>query len=658
MKHYRVLAAFSLALMLALSVAACGDATPTPFPTNTVAPTTAPVPTSVPTTVAATTAAPLATATVAAPTTAPATSLAATTPATTLATTTAPAATTAPATATYSISQNLTTPFAYGVASGDMTTDSTILWTRTPAAATVVPELSLTPNFENPTALASVQTKADSDFTVKVLASGLKPGTKYYYRFKSGNDVSPIGSFKTAYAPDQRDPVTLGFSGDVDWKWKPYPVLNNLNKENLDFFFFLGDLIYETTNLAGTTAAEDLNDYRAKYRENREPRPNSASKMAPMLDLYRLFGQYSVFDNHETGPSKADKNAPNYNEGGAPANGQFVNQTEGFKARIQAYREYQPVREETVSGTGDARSDQTSRFYRAVPWGANLEMLILDDRSYRDIRLNNSDNPEAFSCNRTMLGAPQLKWVQDELLSARQRNVTWKVIVVSSPIQRLGRTSELGGDLDGTKSWAGGYNCERNKLLKFIDDNALDNVVFLTTDNHYTVVNNLNYNSQPEDPKSALKPARNTIEILTGPLGASAGNPTGLKVDTKNLPIREADRKILAVWNGDAPNTDSQTKGLKQIGLDPIGLEANFPGLDVSSLKCNGCKPGEVDALNFASFNTYAYAVLTFDQSSLSVQVKGFPIVPDPTTLQTVEAVKEYEARQAEEIFSFKLKAS
>jgi hypothetical protein len=49
-----------------------------------------------------------------------------------------------------------------------------------------------------------------------------------------------------------------------------------------------------------------------------------------MLALYGKYGQYSIFDNHETGLSKADKNAPSYNEGGAQAGDTFVNQTEGF----------------------------------------------------------------------------------------------------------------------------------------------------------------------------------------------------------------------------------------------------------------------------------------------------------------------------------------
>jgi len=559
--------------------------------------------------------------------------------------------------APYPVTPALTASFAYGVASGDMTSESAVLWTRTPGPATVIPELSLTPSFDRAQALPAATTSEASDFTVKVLATGLQPGTRYFYRFRSGSDVSPIGSFRTAYASDQHAVVRMAFTGDADWKWKPYPILADLAQENLDYFLFLGDLIYESTDLAGESAVEDLRGYRFKYRENREPRGNSTSRMVPMRDLYGAFGQYSVFDNHEMGLSK-DPNAPSYNEGGAQVADGFVNQTDGFKVRIQAYREYQPVRDEMHTGTGDGRTDRTGKFYRAVSWGANLEMIVLDDRSYRDVRLPDSADPAATSCARTMLGPVQLKWFQDALLAAKQRRVVWKVVIISSPIQEFGRASQVGADMEGTKSWAGAYRCERNKLLKFVDDHAIDNVVFLTTDNHYTAINNLTYETVPEDPRSPRNPARNAFEIMTGPLGAATGTPPyGRNIDIKGLSRREADRKILEVWNGESPDADGQLMGLKQAGLDPIGLEANFPGLEVASIRSAGGSPGVVEPLAFATFRSYSYAVLTFDQSHLHVQVKGMLSVPNPSALLKADAEKEYESRRIEETFSFAVKA-
>ena len=546
--------------------------------------------------------------------------------------------------------------FAHGVASGDMTADSAVIWTRLPAAAMVTPELSERAGFEQATALTPVAADASHDFTVKATARNLKPGTVYHYRFRAGDEISPAGSFTTAFAPQQNAKVTLGFTGDADWKWKPYPILRSVAAETLDFFVFLGDLIYETTNQQGTAVAEDLEGYRAKYRENREPRAGSSSTATPMLDLYRRFGQYSVFDNHELGLSRRDRSAPPYTEGGAPAPGGFVNQTPGFRQRIQAYAEYQPVREETITGTGDPRTDTTGKFFRSVPWGANAELIVLDARSYRDARLANSDAPAAASCARTMLGAPQLRWTQDALLAAHTRGAVWKVVVTASPMQETGRASDLGGDVEGSKSWAGGYACERSKLLKFIDDNAITNVVFLTTDNHYTMINNLRYRSDPADPASPLKPARNAFEVLTGPLGAGTGILSGINVDLSNASVREGDRRIVGVWNGDLPNAAGVTRGLKQSGLDPIGLEPDFPGLAAASVRAAGVPPGSVEPLAFVSFNSFTYAVLTLDHSTLTIQVKGFPAVA-PARLQDAAGLAEYEQREAQEILRFQVNA-
>jgi phosphodiesterase/alkaline phosphatase D-like protein len=546
-------------------------------------------------------------------------------------------------------------PFAYGVASGDMTADSAILWTRTPDAADVVAEISSTPDFAQPSQLPLVHSDAASDFTVKVLAGGLAPGTTYFYRFRSGSDVSPVGSLRTAYAPDQDAPVTLAFTGDAHWAWKPYPLLASLVQEPLDAFIFLGDLIYESRNLEtgknGTIAAESLDDFRWKYRENREPRPGSDSGAIPMRDLYGHFGQYSVFDNHETANSKS-AGSPPYITGGAQVSGQYVNETEGFQNRIRAYSEYQPVADATVAGTGDPRLDGTQQFYRAVPWGQNVELFVLDDRSYRDAALNDATNPAAYDCARTMLGHPQLTWLQQQLQSANDRGVVWKVVIISSPIQELGRA------YDGTKSWAGGYMCERDQVLKFIDDHAINNVVFLTTDNHYTAINNLDYNATPGDASSPLVPARNAFEIITGPLGADV-DPIDQthNVDVYGLSLRDADRKIVDTWNGEMPDMKGKLNGLVQEGLDPIGLEATFPGLVTSSVVAAGMPAGQVVGGDFVSFRSFTYTVLRFDHAALTVRVMGMPAVLDPAQLFGGDAEKAYEQQKAQEILRFQLLA-
>src|SRR5690606_20125974 len=92
--------------------------------------------------------------------------------------------------------------FVHGVASGDPTPDSVLLWTR------VTPRDSgpLSGSFEvfdslaldEPVAEGSFTTDADRDYTVKVEARELSPGTTYYYRFHCQGLSSPLGRTRTA----------------------------------------------------------------------------------------------------------------------------------------------------------------------------------------------------------------------------------------------------------------------------------------------------------------------------------------------------------------------------------------------------------------------------------------------------------------------------
>src|SRR6185295_15920347 len=111
---------------------------------------------------------------------------------------------------------------------------------------------------------------------------------------------------------------------------------------------------------------------------------------------------------------------------------------------------------------------------------------------YRDIRLKTSNagaddtGPRADNADRTYLGDTQFAWLSQTLLDAQNNGTTWKFVSISDPIDQLG---PIGGALTGTitsvnadggKSYMGGYRAERNALLKFIEDNHITNVVFLS----------------------------------------------------------------------------------------------------------------------------------------------------------------------------------
>lgn len=91
--------------------------------------------------------------------------------------------------------------FDCGVASGDPTQDSVIIWTRLGADDTSPPQrvswqVAHDKNMQRIVASGSVSTDAARDFTVKVDVQGLDAGRRYYYRFTHGETRSPSGARK------------------------------------------------------------------------------------------------------------------------------------------------------------------------------------------------------------------------------------------------------------------------------------------------------------------------------------------------------------------------------------------------------------------------------------------------------------------------------
>ena len=220
-----------------------------------------------------------------------------------------------------------------------------------------------------------------------------------------------MGDFTTAPDKSASVAVKFGFSADADGKWRPYGSLSGFQNTDLDYFIFLGDTLYETVTDRSPAAADPLTDpaqaqadYQRKYRENLEP--VNVGGFTGNQVLYSSQGSYILLDNHELGNKQ-------FINGGAPAGtpvgkgfdgtnplydvnttGAYLNKTSGFQALLQAYDNYQPIRETTISAPNDPRTNGTQKLYYSQQWGANSVFINVDDRSYRDIRLKNADGTD------------------------------------------------------------------------------------------------------------------------------------------------------------------------------------------------------------------------------------------------------------------------
>jgi phosphodiesterase/alkaline phosphatase D-like protein len=550
------------------------------------------------------------------------------------------------------------TPIFAGIAAGDMTASSVILWTRTfdpvtkkGMAARIKVQVSTNINFTTIPFAATVTTDPNRDYTVKVEATKLQSGTRYYYRFgipKGG--FSTVGTFKTAPNPTSLVPVRFGFSGDADGQWRPYSSTLNFNKLGLDYFVFLGDTIYETASKGSPATADPvanpaqaLTDYRRKYLESIQA--INLDGFAGLKTLYGSQGNYTLLDNHELGNKQLINGGASAalatalgNSSSNPIDdtnktGTFLNQTTGFKTLLRAYSEYQPIREKIVSAPGDKRTDGTQQLYFAQQWGRNTIFVNVDTRSYRDVRLKalkggddtgvRADNPD-----RTMLGSTQLAWLKRTLLAAQKNGTTWKFIAISSPIDKLGA---VGSGDDGGKSWSGGYRAERNNLLKFIADNNIKNTVFLAADDHQNRVNELTYLDNPKDLQSVrILPA--ALAIVAGPIGA--GGPDLITNHSfgylKNI-------------------ADTIAQNQQRAGVNPIGLDPRFPGLRNVIREGDPLADKLRQPIDFYSPDTFNYAILdvSADGKTLSVNIQGinsFPkgTFPEPSTANPLRSILSF----------------
>jgi phosphodiesterase/alkaline phosphatase D-like protein len=547
-----------------------------------------------------------------------------------------------------------------GVGSGDATSSDAILWTRAQDAGTPGVGVALTALVSKDQTFATGAfyagtTDPTQDYTIHLDATGLQAGTRYYYRFTaSDSTVSQVGTFVTAPSANTAAPLHFGFTGDADGQMRPYPAADAVTapgvptfaQQQFDNFIWLGDTIYETAsggsgpnaspvtpstataaNLAPANLALMEQAYWAKYRQQLQP--VSTGSDTGLQSFFSSTGHITLLDNHELGNKQVINGgaAPGSSPAGIgvdPTNiandvnttGTYMNQTAVFQTLVQAYTDYQPIRVQTVNAPGDPRSNGTQQLYYAQQWGANDVFFNLDDRSYRDIRLKQPGNPSADDTgvradnpNRTMLGQTQLTWFEQSLLAAQASGTIWKFVAVSSPIDQLGA---IGSGADGGKSWMGGYRSERNQLLKFIADNHIDHVVFLTTDDHQVRVNELGYFTQFDANGTPIQSSYvrvpGAFQILVGPIGATG-------------PDLITDHSIVNI------QSLAQSLANQQIaaGVDPIGLDPSFPGLKSVSREGDPNANANRSPFDFYSPDTFNYAVLDVDASghNLTVTVDG-----------------------------------
>lgn len=470
--------------------------------------------------------------------------------------------------------------FPNGVSSGDVTQNSAVLWTRAAQAGRVTFQIATDSAFRHVVKDKHV-TVVDPLVPVKIEFDHLKSGQQYFYRAIDADGNVLDGSFATSAGLGDHAGFHFGVMGDWRAELAPFVSIKNAPGANLDLAVKLGDTVYADQP---APAAVTLNEFRQEHNAVY----SSHLGHNYFADLQATTPVLSMIDDHEVVDNFAGGAAPSSDPRFAGQPGDFINETPLYKNGLQAFDEYNAIESRTYSGTGEDRFDGAPDLYRFNTYGSDASIIMVDARTFRDAELTPPQNPlnpaqvgqfivNSFNPSRTMLGDVQLDRLEQDLLDARDQGLTWKFVMLGEAIQNFGPIADAGDRYEG-------YAAERNSLLKFIDQNHIENVVFVSSDTHWTSVNNLTYQDRPGGPQVAtgafeintLAVASNPIAPLAPPLAAALGLITPAQLAFYNtLPV--------APDPGSALNDKDDfvkfilNTVISGLGYDPIGLDSNLP---------------------------------------------------------------------------------
>jgi alkaline phosphatase D len=318
----------------------------------------------------------------------------------------------------------------HGVASGDPLADKVVLWTRltteTSESFQVNWQVATDDAFVNVARRGVATCSSSTDYTVKVDVDQLSPGSRYFYRFLVGGQVSPIGKTKTLPASGATQ-VKLAVFSCSNYPAGYFNVYAEAAKRtDLDATVHLGDYIYEYAKDGYASASAStlgrvsepanellaLSDYRKRHAQYKsDPDLQALHAAAPMI---------AVWDDHEIANDTWKDGAENHqsNEG-------------DFKLRraaaIQAYHEWMPT-----------RVTQADIIYRSFDFGGLLALHMLDTRligrekqlDYANFTTTTGFDAAAFTTAmsnpaRQLLGTTQSDWLTAQMASSR---ATWQVL--------------------------------------------------------------------------------------------------------------------------------------------------------------------------------------------------------------------------------------
>ncbi|HEY3253990.1 MAG TPA: alkaline phosphatase D family protein, partial [Polyangiaceae bacterium] len=334
-----------------------------------------------------------------------------------------------------------------------------------------------------------------------------------------------LARFRTA--PGARRAIRFLWSGDtagqgwgIDLAAGGMQIYESMRNTKPDFFIHSGDNIYadgpmtqEVKDRSGAViwrnafldvipeklkVAETLQEFRRAYLYNRyDQHLRAFSAEVP---------QIWQWDDHEVLNNWSNSSVldARYTERRVQTLAAYAN---------RAFLEYSPLRWSSL--------EDSERIYRHLPYGPDLDVFVLDLRSYR---AGNSCNTQPQPGPETAyFGRAQLDWLKDKL---KHSKATWKAIACDMPLGLL-----VGDGLDPVSNCPRydnsangdgpvlGRELEIAELLRFVKTNGIRHLVWFTADVHYAAAHYYN------PALARFRDFEPFWEFVAGPLHAGAFGP-------------------------------------------------------------------------------------------------------------------------------------
>lgn len=444
-------------------------------------------------------------------------------------------------------------PFSLGVMSGDPAPDGFVLWTRLApdplngggmGSDSVEVEWAVAEDESMRRVVRKGKTIAASSLAhaVHVEVVGLRPARPYWYRFKVGKEISPVGRAITSPRPgDSPGKFKFAVASCQHWEAGFWTAYEDMLKGNPDLVVHLGDYIYEygpgTRGVRRHNSPEikTLSDYRNRH---------ALYKSDPLIQrMHSHCPWLMTWDDHEV-----DNNyAGDISEDNQPRDSFLERRASAY----QGYYEHMPLR------LANRPSGTKMQLYRTVSWGSLAQFSILDTRQYRTDQPcgdgNKAPCEAVFDPQATILGESQEAWLKQSLDRSPAR---WNVIANQVLMARIDLAP---GDAESIymDGWSG-YEANRDRMMRFLAERKPRNPIVITGDIHSNWVTDLKV-----DWKNEKSPVVGTE--FTGTSISSGGDGSDERPDTQAI-YRE--NSHLKMYNGQ--------RGYVMMTLDDARCEADY----------------------------------------------------------------------------------